>query len=338
MEYCFDNFTECFKTLVNEVYHNYDFISSPRGLKIKERLGVSFEIKNPRNRLLYVDSRKFSLEYMTAECLWYLSGNNKTSWISKYSKFWKNISDDGIHANSAYGYRIFTSENRNPAKSIISSIPTSQWQYVINELKNDQDSRRAVIHIKMPSDSQYKLDVPCTLTLQYFIRNNKLYSITNMRSTDIIFGLSYDVPAFTVLQELLALELGVELGTYKHISNSLHVYQRHFDMCKNIINEKHDEARLKYNEMHPMKALPNIDELMTTEERLSSAKDSNELLNIYENFMNNNSNVDTFWSDWLTILFVAKSKKIKDRKLSQFFIDRLDFSGYKEIFSSKEIC
>ena len=80
MEYCFNNFTECFKTLVEEVYHNHDFISSPRGLEIKQRLGVSFEISDPRNRLLYVKNRKFSLEYMIAECLWYLSGNNETSW------------------------------------------------------------------------------------------------------------------------------------------------------------------------------------------------------------------------------------------------------------------
>ena len=86
MEYCFDNFTECFRSLVKEVYYNNDFVSSPRGLQIKEKLGVSFEITNPRNRLLYVKSRKFSLEYMVAECLWYLSGNNETRWISKYSK------------------------------------------------------------------------------------------------------------------------------------------------------------------------------------------------------------------------------------------------------------
>lgn len=332
MEYCFDNFTECFRSLVKEVYYNNDFVSSPRGLQIKEKLGVSFEITNPRNRLLYVKSRKFSLEYMVAECLWYLSGNNETRWISKYSKFWKNISDDGIHANSAYGYRIFTNKVRNPANSIISSIPISQWQYVIDELKKDPDSRRAVIHIRVPSDSQFKLDVPCTLTLQYFIRDNKLYSIVNMRSTDIIFGLSYDVPAFTMFQELMALELGVELGTYKHISNSLHVYERHFEMCENIINEIPEHECIQMNEI---KKHPNMDALMKIEEKLSSSTTPEKLMGAWEEFVNIRDNNETFWNDMLTVLFATKSRKLKDELLVSFFTRKLKFSGYKNILLPK---
>jgi len=325
MQYCFDNFTDCFQTLVKKVYQNYDFISAPRGMSVKETLGVSFEITNPRNRLLYVKSRKFSLDYMIAECLWYLSGNNETKWISKYSKFWSNISDDGIHANSAYGHRIFTSGSDNVSRSFSNGQFISQWNHVKNELSQDPDSRRAVIHIKMPTDSQYKLDVPCTLTLQYFIRNNKLYAITNMRSTDIIFGLSYDVPAFTFLQELMALELGVELGTYKHLSNSLHVYERHFDMCKDIIDKsKESYASNTIQQMDPIICKPNVDMLMKCENEITTASEK-DLLNIKRKY-----NIDdNFWQDWITILLARKAKKLKLNSMYDFFINDLNFSGYK---------
>tara|TARA_Y100000310_G_scaffold342567_1_gene446350 strand:- start:1651 stop:2640 length:990 start_codon:yes stop_codon:yes gene_type:complete len=327
MQYCFDNFTDCFTSLVKKVYEQHDFVSAPRGMAIKESLGVSFEITNPRNRLLYVKSRKFSLDYMIAECLWYFSGNNETKWISKYSKFWSNISDDGVHANSAYGHRIFTSGPDNVSRSFCNGQFISQWKHVKNELSKDSDSRRAVIHIKMPTDSQYNLDVPCTLTLQYFIRNNKLYAITNMRSTDIIFGLSYDVPAFTLLQELMALELGVELGTYKHLSNSLHVYERHFDMCENIIAKtKESYASKIIHPMEPMSCKPDIDMLMKCENEITNASEK-DLLNIRRNYdMHNN-----FWQDWVTILLARKAKKLKLSSVHDFFVNTLNFSGYKRI-------
>ena len=93
-------------------------------------------------------------------------------------------------------------------------------------------------------------DVPCTLTLQFFIRDGKLHQIASMRSSALIFGISYDVPAFTFFQEMFANELNVELGTYVHISNSLHVYERHFDMLNKIAN-------LQSYSSIPMNRMPN---------------------------------------------------------------------------------
>ena len=74
--------------------------------------------------------------------------------------------------------------------------------------------------------------VEAAIALQFFIRDDKLQLVANMRSSDLVLGISYDVPAFTFLQELMARELGIEVGTYIHVSNSLHVYEKHFDLIK----------------------------------------------------------------------------------------------------------
>ena len=58
----------------------------------------------------------------------------------------------------------------------------------------------------------------------------------------------------TTLANILANELGVKLGTYTHFSNSLHVYERHFKMCEQILENK--PKKIKAYEMPPM---PNID-------------------------------------------------------------------------------
>ena len=174
----FNNFTECYIALADQVLNQPDFVSSPRGKKIREKLAVKFMITNPRSRILYSKPRKFSVQYLIAELLWYLSGENSTEWISNYSSFWKTISDDGHTANSAYGSRIFKPHPR------IAGGKLTQWDYVIQELIEDPDSRRGIIHIRTPEDSIYaKLDVPCTLSLQFFIREAELHLIVNMRSS-----------------------------------------------------------------------------------------------------------------------------------------------------------
>lgn len=103
-------------------------------------------------------------------------------------------------------------------------------EFVKNLLSIDPSSRQAVIHIKEPRnllDNPTK-DVNCTVYLQFFVRDGKLYMITNMRSNDLWMGYPNDVLQFTAMQVRLAMELGLELGTYTHNAGSLHMYARDY--------------------------------------------------------------------------------------------------------------
>lgn len=233
MDISSSSFTSLYQNLFAELAKDNVYVSAPRGQGVLEVLGAHFELTNPLDRLPVVPARNFSLSYWIAEMVWYLSADNMTDWISHYAPFWKSITDDGITANSAYGARIWG--GNHPA---IGGHNTSQWDYVVAELKRDPDSRRAVIHIRTPWDSWNAVkDVPCTLSLQYFIRGGALHCVATMRSTDIVLGLAYDVPAFTFFQEMLAVQLGVRVGTYIHNSGSLHCYERHHPMMKKIVAE-----------------------------------------------------------------------------------------------------
>lgn len=300
-EHTYKSFTDAFVGLAKLV-NNPEYVCQPRGMKIKEHLGVKFVITNPRDRLLFIPERKFSLSYMMGEILWYISGNNSTEWISNYSQFWSNISDDGVTANSAYGSRIFKPHDRICG----AEHDWTQWQYVIDELKRDPDSRRAVIHIRSPKDSMLAVkDVPCTLTLQFFIRDGKLHQIVSMRSSDLIFGISYDVPAFTFFQEMLANELGVELGSYVHISNSLHVYERHFEMLDKIAKNS------GYSSI-PMNAMPNItnnviQQLIQEEQIIQRYKTEADIVS-FNSWLK--SEKHEYWHDMIQILLMHKAQKL----------------------------
>ena len=170
-------------------------------------------IDDPKDNLVTSPIRKLSHKYAIGELLWYLSGSNKLDAIANYSKAWNKLSDDGETVNSAYGHRIFE------------KFGFDQWEHVKELLKADPNSRQAVIHIKEPNPEKTK-DLPCTVALQYFIRDGKLYATTYMRSNDIWLGFPYDVFTFTCLQIKMAFELGVGIGSYTHIAGSLHLYSR----------------------------------------------------------------------------------------------------------------
>lgn len=187
--------------------------TSRDGAVCGEILNAVTVIEDPTHNILKSPIRNMPVRYAVGELLWYLSGSNKLSDIKLYSKAWENLSDDGETVNSAYGYRIEKKFGFN------------QWEHVVKLLRKDPNSRQAVIHIKDASNEVTK-DLPCTVCLQYFIRDGKLHATTYMRSNDIWLGFPYDVFSFTCFQIMLAFELGVEIGTYTHIAGSLHLYSR----------------------------------------------------------------------------------------------------------------
>ena len=191
------------------------------GEVVGEIINATTVLSDPTNNIMKNSLRNLPMKYAIGELLWYMSHNNKLREIQKYTKGWDRMSDDGVTVNSNYGW------------CIRDKYGFDQWEWCKQELNNNPNSRRAVIHIKEPSDKESK-DVNCTVCLQFFIRDEKLYCTTYMRSNDIWLGYPYDVFQFTCMQILMSMELGIELGTYTHIAGSLHLYGRNY---VNIDNE-----------------------------------------------------------------------------------------------------
>ena len=187
--------------------------SSRDGDVCGEVLHATTIIKDPTRNIVTSSIRKMPMRYAVGELMWYLSGSNKVNDIGAFSKVWENLSDDGVHVNSAYGYRIFK------------AFGFDQWEYAKRLLIENPNSRQAVIHIKDPNPDPTK-DLPCTLALQYFIRDGALHASTYMRSNDIWLGFPFDTFTFTCLQMMMAFQLGVNIGAYSHTAGSLHMYQR----------------------------------------------------------------------------------------------------------------
>lgn len=201
------------------------------GAVVGEILNAVTVIEDPTRCILKSKIRKLPIRYMVGELLWYLSGNSSLDAIRLYTDAWNRMSDDGKYVNSNYGNRIQLATCEHSGEMF------NQLKMVEEMLKKDPASRQAVIHIKQARNLlKYPTnDVNCTVCLQFFIREGKLYMTTYMRSNDLWMGFPNDVFQFTAIQVYLAMRLGVSLGTYTHVAGSLHLYERDYKTAlKNI--------------------------------------------------------------------------------------------------------
>lgn len=213
-----DAWLELYEILTNDI----SMSESRDGNVVNEIINTSVCIEDPTRAFMQNQIRKMPARYAIGELLWYLSAKPELKPIQLYTSAWDRMSDDGEHVNSNYGY------------CIKSKYGFDQYNLVKQLLAEDPGTRQAVIHIKEARDlvNYPTKDVNCTIALQFFIREGKLYETAHMRSNDLWMGFPYDVFQFCALQVLLAMELGVELGTYTHLAGSLHLYERDYVKAK----------------------------------------------------------------------------------------------------------
>jgi thymidylate synthase len=174
------------------------------------------------------------------ELLWYLSGSDDFDFIDYYLKDGYEPEPGTKSVWGAYGPRLLKMRG---------SI--NQLEHVQSLLKKKQTSRQAVIQLFDAGDiSEEHRDIPCTCTLQFAIRATGLDLFVSMRSNDAYRGLPHDIFAFTMIQELVARELGVPIGRYKHAVGSLHLYDKTNGRVDDFLAEG-------WHEPIPMPDMPN---------------------------------------------------------------------------------
>ena len=187
----------------------------------KELRNVSFTLNNVEECL--ATCRDISLSYLIAELLWYLNASRSTAFISRFASLWGKITDDGFTNNSAYGYILHK------------KFGFDQIKTAVDLLKKELGSRKAVVNINTPNPRVVTTkDEPCTIALQFLVRNHALECTAIMRSSDLWYGIPYDVVYFTTLQTFVANELKIAVGPYHHYSVSLHLYNKDLEKSSKL--------------------------------------------------------------------------------------------------------
>ncbi len=112
-----------------------------------------------------------------------------------------------------------------------------QLPFILRELRRNPDSRRAVVDVReWRHDAAEGNENPaCLQHLQFFIRENKLHLKVLFRSNDACKATFMNAFALIMLQQRMAGELGVEMGSYTHRANSFHCYERDFPLLEGYL-------------------------------------------------------------------------------------------------------
>lgn len=141
----------------------------------------------------------------------------------------------GVHVNERLAAIVPRAAELTTPATAYGPRTWEQVEAVCHELEDSPNSRRAVVYIGRPDDLVHADDadraaeMPCTMTWQFHLRS-ELHMNVAMRSWDLVWGLSYDIPSFVAVQHAVADHLGVGVGDYVHTAGSAHVYDRHWEL------------------------------------------------------------------------------------------------------------
>lgn len=187
---------------------------APRGVETMEILEpVCTVYTHPWERVLFAPKRDANPFFHFFEALWILAGRDDVQWLAHFLKRMGDYSDNGHTFHGAYGARLHW--------------PHDQIRAVLHELKRDPNSRRAVAALWIPErDSGYTgKDMPCNCGLYFSLREAQLHLTVMNRSNDMVWGAyGANMVQFSTIQQVVAEMLGMDIGTYRQISNSFHVY------------------------------------------------------------------------------------------------------------------
>lgn len=238
MRYVENSFNDAYERILGDLLSTPEHKSTNRkGEHIHEMIDAQFTILDPCQ--CFATLRKLSLDYLKGEMEFYLSGSPYLKDIVKHSKFWAKVTDDGETINSNYGKLLMHDKNEKGY---------TQFEYARDMLKRNSDSKKAVMSIYSACHAYKSNDNPCTMYLQFFIRDNKLDLYVKMRSSDVWFGLPYDVPFFVYIQIEMLRALRVTyphlaIGTYNHQAGSMHLYERNFARAKEVLEEWQEKKK-----------------------------------------------------------------------------------------------
>ena len=216
--HCFegDSIDRIYVDAVNAVRRARDSIRKD-GREIKEVYSVVFRFLRPQEGILCVEGRPYSPAFAVAEMLWNLTAD-VDDWLCKYNRKYAKYFTAG-QLLSGYGARLMNW-----------SGGVNQIERAVSLLKRCPDSQHANLVIFDPSvDLSGPKFVPCITMIKLRLRHGRLYCSSFLRAQDIWLGFPYDVFLLLNIFQLIAIELGVEMGEYHHYCDVLRLYEENFN-------------------------------------------------------------------------------------------------------------
>jgi len=191
-----------------------------RGGTTHEIMNAALAISDPRQRWISARVPPMNPAFAIAEVIWILNGRQDSEMLNYFNPQLPKYAGTGTTYHGAYGHRIRQ------------RFGIDQLERGFEVLTKNPESRQVVLQIwdanaDLPTMAGNPMspDIPCNICSLVKVRNDRLEWCQIMRSNDLFRGFPHNVIQFTVLQEVFAGWLELQLGSYHHYSDSLHFYE-----------------------------------------------------------------------------------------------------------------
>lgn len=173
-----------------------------------------------------VTTKKLHLRSIIHELLWFLKGDTNIKYLKDNKvRIWDEWADEDGNLGPVYG-------------SQWRSWPTASGEHidqitqVIDQIKNNPDSRRLIVSAWNVGEIENMALPPCHAFFQFYVADGKLSCQLYQRSADIFLGVPFNIASYALLTMMIAQVCDLELGDFVHTLGDAHLYSNHMEQTE----------------------------------------------------------------------------------------------------------
>jgi len=170
-----------------------------------------------------ITTKKLHLRSIIYELLWFLKGDTNTKYLNDNGvKIWDEWADEKGDLGHIYGYQ-WRSWPAPNGKHI------DQISQVIDQLKNNPNSRRIIVSAWNVGEIENMALPPCHAFFQFYVAEGKLSCQLYQRSADVFLGVPFNIASYALLTMMIAQVCDLKPGEFIHTLGDAHLYANHLD-------------------------------------------------------------------------------------------------------------
>ena len=172
-----------------------------------------------------VTTKKVHLKSIIHELIWFLNGSTNIAYLKENGvSIWDEWADENGNLGPIYGYQW-------RSWPLPSGGHIDQVSQVLDQIRNNPDSRRMIVSAWNVADvPQMKLP-PCHAFFQFYVADGKLSCQLYQRSADIFLGVPFNIASYALLTHMMAQQAGLDVGDFVWTGGDCHLYSNHLEQA-----------------------------------------------------------------------------------------------------------
>lgn len=173
-----------------------------------------------------VTTKKLHLRSIIIELLWFLKGDTNIKFLTDNNvRIWDEWADENGNLGPVYGHQWRSWPDGNGGT-------IDQITKLVNQIKNNPDSRRLLVSAWNVADVDNMALPPCHTMFQFYVANGKLSCQLYQRSADTFLGVPFNIASYALLTMMLAQVCDLEVGDFVHTFGDAHIYSNHMEQVE----------------------------------------------------------------------------------------------------------